>query len=746
MLALLACSAGFDSAKDDPRGRDTVAPAESACSPTVDVLPSDILGPFPFTADFSLTTACAEGEVGWDFGDGELATGPTATHTWHSAGDYLVTATITLPDGEIQASERIRVTTPDCPALGESVQVGNIASAELIEASGLAVGVVTEGLLWSHNDSGDGPRLYALDPDGTDRGAFVLDGAPDGDWEDLASATLDGVPVLLAGDIGQNGEARATSTIYVVPEPAVDAEATIYDWWAFDLAFPDADTALDANAMLWDPVDQALWIAGVEADQTGLYRAAAPFVPGEVRVLERVTALDFGGEALPGESALSGGAASPEGDRLLWRTGAEAWLWWRDPAQAVADTWATAACPLDLPEEEAGEAVAFDAAGAGIYTTGEAAGHPIFYTPFLPVADPCDGPAVGIVHDATSYGIPFSPTFSIDDTCLLAGVASVSWDLDGESSTELHPSRTWLASGDHEVSATVIDGDGSTWNASLEFTVVGADCPVPGEATSWGDVDSDEIVEASGLGQSARDPDVLWTHNDSGDVARLFAMDRSGADLGEYTVDTTSTDWEDLTLGWDALYGADAIYVGDFGDNGESRDHVELLVLPEPEVDGAGGIIEDFSTMILLYPDDAHNAETLMRDPVSGDLYVVTKDYDGPSYVFRKPAPHADDSETELELVAELLFGEAPLEGGVATTSGDFSPLGDRIAVRTYDHAWMWRRDQAFSLAEAFAGEPCDLGAPDEEQGEALAFTQDGAGYLVVSEGEHPPIWYVPLD
>ena len=173
-------------------------------------------------------------------------------------------------------------------------------------------------------------------------------------------------------------------------------------------------------------------------------------------------------------------------------------------------------------------------------------------------------------------------------------------------------------------------------------------------------------------------------------------------------------------------------------------------MVPEPVVDPDADPVQeeiaDFDTLTLLYPDEPHNAETLMVDPVTGDLYVVTKDIEGNSSVFRKAAPHEDGSESTLEWVADLTFGVDPLPGSTRTTAGDFSPLGDRIAIRTYSGAFLWRRDQSATIADAFAGEPCDMGAPDEPQGEALAFTRDGAGYLTLSEGLNQPIWYTPLE
>ena len=56
------------------------------------------------------------------------------------------------------------------------------------------------------------------------------------------------------------------------------------------------------------------------------------------------------------------------------------------------------------------------------------------------------------------------------------------------------------------------------------------------------------------------------------------------------------------------------------------------------------------------------------------------------------------------------------------------------------------RRDQAYDLATAFSSEPCDGEAPSERQAEAMAFSVDGTGYWVVSEGVHEPLHYKSLD
>lgn len=731
VLLLLACVDDADTAKKPVRPHptadtDTAIPEDSACTFTASITTDTPVGVLPFTAGLGVDATCAPGEwtATWDFGDGTTATGATTEHTWLASGDYTVSVALTAGSGSAEADTRIRVEAPDCPATTTPEEVGTLQNAALVEASGLAQ--TADGLLWSHNDSGDIAQLFAFDEDGTDRGQFPLAGAPDGDWEDLAQ---DG-DTLYVGDIGQNGGARPTSTIYVVPEPS--GEAT---WTSFELVFPDGD-ALDSNTMMVDPVTGDLYLIANELDGTwAVYRGAAPFADGDLVPLTKVTPL-----ALP--AAPTGGAFSPLGDKLAVRTLDQAWVLLRDQAEAMDTTWATTPCEIPLGDEPAGEAITLT--DEGYYTTGEALNHPIYHTSFVPPEDPC-GDLIELSDD--SYEIPFSPTFSINDACILAGVDTVTWDYGDGPTTDT--TYTWLASGTYTVSAEVVDNDGVTWTDSVSFGVGGADCPTPGATQTWGTIASEDIIEASGLAQSMLEDGVYWTHNDSGDEPRLFAIGADGADLGTFSVDTDNADWEDIALGWDATLGAPAIYVGDFGDNGEDRDHVAVLVVPEPSVDLTNPVDEDvpeFSTLTLLYPDGAHNAETLMVDPVTGDLYVVTKATDGASMVFRKPAPHVDGTETELELVANLQFGADPLPGSARATGGAFSALGDRIAIRTYDHAFLWRRDQSFSVAHAFADTPCDLAAPTEAQGEAITFTRDGAGYLTLSEGSAEPLYFTPLD
>ena len=78
-----------------------------------------------------------------------------------------------------------------------------------------------------------------------------------------------------------------------------------------------------------------------------------------------------------------------------------------------------------------------------------------------------------------------------------------------------------------------------------------------------------ELNESSGLGVSQAHPGVFWTHNDSGDEARVYALDERAMLVATVVVDgVEARDWEAMTLGRcphesarSCLYAAEASHV-----------------------------------------------------------------------------------------------------------------------------------------------------------------------------------------
>jgi hypothetical protein len=294
--------------------------------------------------------------------------------------------------------------------------------------------------------------------------------------------------------------------------------------------------------------------------------------------------------------------------------------------------------------------------------------------------------------------------------------------------------NTTTAGGDVTRTSTEVDsGDADTaptLPACPQFDAGGATAIVAEPA----------IVEASGLAISRTHPGVFWLHNDSGDGARAFAIDPTGATLAKITIGGASAlDWEDMALGPGPVAGVDYLYFGDIGDNAELRPTITVYRVREPNPALGDATLDDAVALTLDYPDGSHDAETLLIDPANGDLVIVTKREDGPSAVMYAPAPHAEGTTIELVQIGDLAFGSASLPGSRLATGGDISSDGGTIAIRTYDAVFAWRRPAGATLAEAFAGAPCPLPMVAEPQGEALGF--GGDAYFTVSEGEHPTLW-----
>ena len=149
-------------------------------------------------------------------------------------------------------------------------------------------------------------------------------------------------------------------------------------------------------------------------------------------------------------------------------------------------------------------------------------------------------------------------------------------------------------------------------------------------ASSAGPITDPALIEISGIHAGVRNPAVWWVHNDSGDTARAFALDANGALRGTYAfAATTAVDWEDLTVVPGPTPGTGVIYAADIGDNTSSRTGIHLYRVAEPAVAMSGpaavATLSGVETLHFVYPDGAHDAETLMVDPATGEIVIMTK-------------------------------------------------------------------------------------------------------------------------
>ena len=253
------------------------------------------------------------------------------------------------------------------------------------------------------------------------------------------------------------------------------------------------------------------------------------------------------------------------------------------------------------------------------------------------------------------------------------------------------------------------------------------------------------IRESSGLARSIRNPGLYWTHNDSGKPS-LFAFDRDGRDRGAWTVTgARAVDWEDMAVGPGPRRGHSYIYIGDIGNNNRPREQFIIYRVAEPNVSAPARNTERAAAIRFRYPDRPHDAEAMLVHPVSGDIYIVTKERVGDTLVFKAPAPHATDKVIRLTALGELRLPAdidmSFLLGRV--TGGAVSPDGKRVVITDYFRAYEALAPEEGSFDGVWKQKFTRIDVGARRQGEAVTYSADGRALLLTSEGSPCPLYEV---
>ncbi len=253
--------------------------------------------------------------------------------------------------------------------------------------------------------------------------------------------------------------------------------------------------------------------------------------------------------------------------------------------------------------------------------------------------------------------------------------------------------------------------------------------PLFGIQQDCGLLENDMINEASGLAASWKHPGILYTHNDSGSEPYVYCIDEHGGHRGRFHLNIEKArDWEDITVGPGPEDSISYIYVGDIGDNRGDQATIFVYRFPEPDFFGTEPSeieIEEYDTIILRYPNSPRDAEALFVDPLTRDLYIISK-RESEVGIYKAAYPQPCNTITTLEHVGSLPY--------TLVTAADISRDGTEILVKTYTAILFWRRDNGSSIAEVFQSTPEMLPYTYEPQGEAVAWQALGNGYFTLSE------------
>lgn len=247
------------------------------------------------------------------------------------------------------------------------------------------------------------------------------------------------------------------------------------------------------------------------------------------------------------------------------------------------------------------------------------------------------------------------------------------------------------------------------------------------------------LEEMSGLAFSKNHPDKFYTHTDSGGEAAVYVLDSLGNEIGKITLqDVENRDWEDIAVG-PGPGGKSYVYVAEIGDNAGAHKSVKIYRFPEPAKIGKSLSLKP-EVLKFDYPEGAMDAESLFVDPVSGDLFVVSK-RDKKNTLFRLKSSDFGKKDVVAEKVGKLPFTSA--------TAADISQDGSRILIKNYFKIYYWDRKKGETVAQALARDPKELPYVPEPQGEAIGFQPDGKAFYTVSEKRfniHPVLYRYPAN
>ncbi|WP_437729808.1 hypothetical protein [Sorangium sp. So ce1335] len=269
--------------------------------------------------------------------------------------------------------------TSGCPRCGPVARVGALPRGDLDECSGVVAGGAHPDALYLHNDSGDGPRFFAVGGDGALRGELQVPGATAVDWEDAARGPCGagGGSCLFFGDIGDNDRERRGYAIYEVKEPdALGGAPRALAARAIPFAYPDGSH--NAETLLVHPVTGAITLVtkvkGKKKGAAGVYELPSrPAADAGTATLVRAGSI----EAPTGSPRFTGGDVHPAGAGVLLRTYTHVFFYPMTQDQTVAQALAGAPCELPAAEEDQGEAIAWVPGGWDYVTIGEGAEAPV---------------------------------------------------------------------------------------------------------------------------------------------------------------------------------------------------------------------------------------------------------------------------------------------------------------------------------------------------------------------------------
>jgi len=232
------------------------------------------------------------------------------------------------------------------------------------------------------------------------------------------------------------------------------------------------------------------------------------------------------------------------------------------------------------------------------------------------------------------------------------------------------------------------------------------------------------LDEASGIADSKLNPGYLWVQQDSGNPNDIALLSYNGTFLKKINIKTgVNRDWEDMVLANGPVAGNNYIYLADIGDNGLAFAEYYIYRFAEPGK--TLDTVPECDKIVFKYPDGSHDAEAIMVDNTTKDIYIITKQ-DTHSAIYKLSYPQGTTTVNMATLSGTLSFNRV--------TSAAFSPDGKEVLIKTYNDIHYWKKAKDKTLEQALIEKPVHIPHGFEPQGEAICFKNDNSGFFTLSE------------
>jgi hypothetical protein len=247
---------------------------------------------------------------------------------------------------------------------GAGEKIVELDNKKLQELSGLAASAANKGMLWTHNDSGNGNEIFLVDQNLNIKLTCKLKDVINRDWEDIAvgPGPEKGVNYIYVAEIGDNMAIFPYKNIYRFREPKVgkEKEITISD---FDtIVFKLADKRKDTEALAVHPVTKNIYVVSKRENPVHVYEIPYPYSVKDTLTAQSVATVPY--------SQVVAADFSVDGKEFIMKN-YDNIFYWNVGSSSLINALKKSPAILEYKPEPQGESLTFARDGSGFFTISE---------------------------------------------------------------------------------------------------------------------------------------------------------------------------------------------------------------------------------------------------------------------------------------------------------------------------------------------------------------------------------------